>query len=476
MRASLYPVWLITRRELRDQFRDWRIMLPLAAFSLLFPALMILAVMSAIDFAESYDASLVAERFVPLFLLTTGFLPITISLIVSLESFVGERERGTIEPLLSAPLADWQLYMGKMLAGLFFPLVSSYLGVGLYLLAIGWLGVPWPDAGALVQSLILTAAHAMVMVNGAIVVSTQSTSVRAANLLATFIILPVAFLIEGESVLMFWGTTDVLWMSLPLLLLLTGVLMRLGLSHFQREYLLGREIDTFNPRWLWGVFWRAFTGGARSIGVWYRHELGGTLRRLRASLWINVILGAATLVAVYLAALDLLPGLLSQIDSAKVGEFRDAMGEMLAGGEALQISVGFLFGHNLQALLVSLLLGVFSLGVGSTMTFLLNFSLISGVLAGFSLIGQSPWTLLVFGILPHGIFEIPALVLSTAAVLRLGASLITPDHSRTMTESFLVSLADYTRVLVGLIVPLLLVAAVIETYITPLLLASAMGG
>ena len=476
MAANLHPVWLITRREVRDQFRDWRIMLPLAGFTLLFPALMILAVVSALGFAASYDAGLIVERFVPLFLLTTGFLPITISLIVSLEAFVGEKERGTIEPLLSAPLADWQLYIGKMLAGLFFPLISSYTGVAIYLLAIGWLGIPWPDASALIQALILTAAHAAVMVNGAIVVSTQSTSVRAANLLATFIILPVALLIEGESLLMFWGNIDVLWLALPLVVLLTGMLMRLGLSHFQREYLLSREIDTFSPRWLWGVFRNAFTGGVRSLAGWYRQELRATLGRMRAALWITILLGLGTLVGAYFAAQVILPALVAQIGPEQIDAFRGEMGNALAGGDVLSISVVYLFGHNLQALLVSFLVGAFSLGVGSTITYIINFTLIGGVLSGFALIGQSPWLLLVYGILPHGVFEIPALVLASAAVLRMGAALITPDRSRTMTESFLVLLADYARVMVGLVIPLLLLAAVIETYVTPLLLAGALGG
>jgi uncharacterized membrane protein SpoIIM required for sporulation len=35
------------------------------------------------------------------------------------------------------------------------------------------------------------------------------------------------------------------------------------------------------------------------------------------------------------------------------------------------------------------------------------------------------------------------------------------------------SLADWAKVTVGVVVPLLMVAAVIETYVTPVLLASA---
>ena len=53
-----------------------------------------------------------------------GFFPITVSLVIALESFVGEKERRSIEPLLSSPLEDWQLYLGKLLASLVLPMAS----------------------------------------------------------------------------------------------------------------------------------------------------------------------------------------------------------------------------------------------------------------------------------------------------------------------------------------------------------------
>ena len=34
------PVWLVTKRELRDQLRDWRILFPLIVLTLIFPLLM----------------------------------------------------------------------------------------------------------------------------------------------------------------------------------------------------------------------------------------------------------------------------------------------------------------------------------------------------------------------------------------------------------------------------------------------------
>ena len=40
MLANLRPAFVITRREIRDQFRDWRIIAPTVVLTLFFPALM----------------------------------------------------------------------------------------------------------------------------------------------------------------------------------------------------------------------------------------------------------------------------------------------------------------------------------------------------------------------------------------------------------------------------------------------------
>jgi stage II sporulation protein M len=75
----------------------------------------------------------------------------------------------------------------------------------------------------------------------------------------------------------------------------------------------------------------------------------------------------------------------------------------------------------------------------------------------------------VSGILPHGIFELSAVFLAAAAMFRVGAQLVTPQTDKSLGEMLLLSLADWFRVFIGLVVPLLAIAAVIEVYVTPLL-------
>jgi uncharacterized membrane protein SpoIIM required for sporulation len=67
-------------------------------------------------------------------------------------------------------------------------------------------------------------------------------------------------------------------------------------------------------------------------------------------------------------------------------------------------------------------------------------------------------------------FELTAVIIATAAVLKVGAVLVTPQPDKSMGEVFLLSLADWFRVFVGLVVPLLAIAAVVEVYLTPIII------
>jgi len=94
-------------------------------------------------------------------------------------------------------------------------------------------------------------------------------------------------------------------------------------------------------------------------------------------------------------------------------------------------------------------------------------------LGAVSLVGYSPLAVFGVGILPHGIFELTAVFLATAAMLKAGALLVTPQPDKSLGEIFLLSMADWARIFVGLVVPLLAIAAIIEIYITPILIKQA---
>ncbi|MBT3336718.1 MAG: ABC transporter permease subunit [Anaerolineae bacterium] len=473
MKEKLRPVWLLAQRELHDQFRDWRILFPLIVLTLLFPPLMNSFAGQTVDFMNKYGGNLILDRLVPFSILIIGFFPVTISLVVALESFVGEKERGTIEPLLGTPLLDWQLYLGKLVVGVIFPLVASYLAIGLYIFMVGKQDLNLPPISQIIQLLALTASHAILMVSGAIAISTQATSVRAANLMASFIVLPVAFLIQGESVLLFWGDGDILWMAVIAVLVLAGLLMRVGVAHFQREYLLGREIDSFNVRWIWQTFKESFVGDAHSVFAWYQTQVGGTLRRLKTPLILMAVIALIGSIVSFQWVSSVAPIYLADIPQEEVDKVLGRM-SMAAGLSVEQedINFGFIFGHNIRAVLVMFIVGLFSLGVLGELVFAINVGVVGGVLAVLGAMGLPAWTLFLGGVLPHGIFEIPAIIFAGASILYFGALLVTPNPTRTMGEVVISVAADWLKIFVGVIVPLLALAALIEVNITPHILAT----
>jgi len=464
--------WLVAWRELHDQLRDWRIIFPMVVLTLILPFLADLGAQAAITFTTQYGTPLIAARLVPFLLLVVGYFPITVSLVIALESFVGEKERGTIEPLLVTPLKDWQLFMGKLIAGTAAPLVTSYLGITVYMIGLYFQHIPFPDLNRMMQTLTLTTVQALLMVSGAILISTQATSVRAANLMASFIVIPMALLIQGESIMLFWGNDQVLWLAVVGVAVLTALLARVGIAHFQREALLGRETDVLNLRWIGRTFWREFKGEASSLRGWFKFEVLKTLRKQIPSIIMTVGIGLIALVAGYIWVTLNSTKL---VDAFKAGD----LSSLLASGMGVPIAeMGFSFptiwGHNLQAIVVILLLGLFSFGVLGTLVYLLNMGIIGAVLALIGALGGSVVKMGVYGILPHGIFEIPALILASAAILYIGVVLVTPRPQRTLGEVLIEAIADWTKIGIGLVLPLLTIAAIIETWVTPMLLSGAL--
>ncbi|MCD4673205.1 MAG: stage II sporulation protein M [Anaerolineaceae bacterium] len=463
MLESLRPALVITRREVRDQLRDWRIIFPIVILTLVFPFLANFAAAQMLNFVTKYGADIIGERLVPFLMMIVGFFPISVSLVMALETFVGERERGSIEPLLNTPLKDWQLYLGKLLAATVPPLVASYLGMGVYTGGLLLQGIPLPEINILLQVLVLTSAQAVMMVSGAVVVSSQTTSVRAANLLSSFIVIPTAFLIQGESVMMFWGTNDTLWYAVIGVVVLAVLLVRVGLANFRREELLGRDIDVLNVKWGWRVFKAQFTGGARTPWAWYAKSVGPTLRKMRKAILLAAVIGLVGVVVGYFQIerfnLPITETSLKEMDS-RISQLVQ-MWPLFSFGPVL-----YIFWHNVRTLLLGMVLGLVSFSILGMIPLFGTTGVIGYLMALLSTNGLPVWNYAMF-ILPHGVLEIPALVLASAAVLQSGAILATPSPGKSIGQTWLESLADWCKVMVGLVVPALLVAAMIEAWFTP---------
>ena len=395
---TIAGAWVVTRRELRDQIRDWRILSPIIILTLFFPILMNFTAQQAVDFVGRYGAPIIGERLIPFLLMVVGFFPISISLVIALESFAGERERMSLEPLLATPLTDGQLFFGKMFASLILPVGAAYIGIVVYIVGL-YLRLQWlPPAQLLVQIILLTTAQGMVMVSGAVVISSQTTSVRAANLLASFIILPISQLIIGESLIMFWGRYSVLWLIVILLILISLVLARMGLHLFNREALLGREVDVLDFKWMGRVFWDSFTSGTRSIATWYQGLFRDTLPRIRGSLVVTVLilLGGfflgATLARRFTLPLDLLE--LNNIDQVLSSQLSE-LGLVGFSGWT------WILMNNVRALGLATFFGLFSFGILAELLIMAPIAIIGYLAGNLTLAGQDTTLYIAALVLPR---------------------------------------------------------------------------
>lgn len=474
MQRNFSSIWMVAQREFTDQFRDWRIVVPMFLLVTLFPFIADDTTRQAVNFMNRFGGDLILDNLIPFVVLVIGFFPLSFTLVVALESFVGEKERGTIEPLLSSPIEDRHMYLGKLLVGITTPLVFSFVSIGIYLILVSRRDVAFPSVYMLTLISLLTFAHAVLMVSAAIVISVQATTIRAANLLASFVVVPVAFLLQGETILIFWGNEDVLWFAILGVTLLAGLLVRLGLSHFRREYLLGREIDTINLKWIGRTFSHRLKGQASSIGEWYFNELPISLRQLRQPLMIVTTLGLVAGIVSYLWVITNVPAYVD-LSPERVDEFRTFIADNLNNLDSLgeRLPAPVIFFHNARATVAFLLLGLVSFGTLGLTLFLGNIALVGGVMGAAHLVGYSPLLAFGAGILPHGIFELPAIFLGAAATLKVGAQLVTPQPDKGLGEILLIALADWFRIFVGIVLPFLAIAAVIEIYLTPMLIKLA---
>ncbi|MBK8137600.1 MAG: stage II sporulation protein M [Chloroflexi bacterium] len=485
---TLSNALIITRREVRDSFRDWRILAPIIVLTFVFPVLAQFVAARFADFVAGFGAPLVGERTIPFLLMIVGFFPISISLVIALETFVGEKERRSLEPLLSTPLSNIELYIGKTLAAMIPPLLASYGGMTVYLISLLTGSLAWrPPAMQVVQIMLLTGVQALVMVAGAVVVSSQATSTRAANLLASFIIVPMAFVIQGESVIMFLAQDafsqagiGALWAIIVGMGLVAILLLRVGAAIFNREELLGRAIDSINLRAGIRNIWKhvravdAAGHTATSLWEWYRRSIPYSLAKLRPAVYVSLLVFVAALFLGFFVGLnpeyqlDLEPGLIVR-GSGITAEAAD----LPLGGQSGP-TFG-LFRQNLGVLLVSTALGAITFGVVTLVLNPLTFIVLGYAACQLFITGNDPG-LVAAAILPHGWVEIPTILIATAAALRLGAVITRLPPGKTVGQAWIEALGETIKLGVGVVLPGLIIAAILESTLTFRVVAWYLGG
>ncbi len=430
---------LVAGRDLRDAVSELRLVGAMVALTLAIPIGSAIGVRGLAAFgggtAVVNRLSLVGAFFVV-------FIPASFSLVLALESFVGERERTTLEVLLSTPLREAEIYAGKVAAVLTVALTLCYGGLLVYCL-VAFPGLGYFPLGVLLALALSTVCQVAAMVAGAVIISLNARTMRAANVMASFIILPMSVVLQVEAALILIGRAEFLWAFAMLMTVVAVALLRMGFSGFSREQMLARDAGLRHPlRRAWAAI-RASYGARPAFGhlLWARR--------------VPLLVAAAGFPIG--AAIGYLAGSSNAIPSVIVRPVISSLVRSTGSTDGPVVQVFAIFSHNLFAFLLVAALAIVTAGLSG---FLLT--LAPGFLLGFAA-AISSWSVALSGIVPNGLVEVPAAIIAGSLAIHIGATALHMDARGGWSDRVLAAFADYVRALRWL-VPALAVAAVLEVF------------
>ncbi len=191
MSLSWRRIGAIFSKELRDYRRNRFVILTMVFFPLLFvilPTIQILLINASASSAK-------LDAHIGLSLLYMLMIPAMVPSVLAAYSVVGEREQGTLEPILTTPISREEFLIGKALAvlvptlGIAYVVFGIFLGVSALFAEPGAASAIFKDSHLLVQFL-FTPLLAGWSIWAGIAISARSLDVRAAQQLGVLASLP----------------------------------------------------------------------------------------------------------------------------------------------------------------------------------------------------------------------------------------------------------------------------------------------
>jgi len=239
MSFSWTRVGAILKKELRDYRRNRFVVYTMSLLPLIFiaaPMVQIFTIKVSITSAK-FDAH------IGLALLYMLVLPAIVPSVLSAYSVVGEREQGTLEPVLTTPIRSEEFLVAKALAALLPTLAVAYVIFGLFLGAVAAFAHPVVasaifERNHLLVQLLFTPLVAGWSIWAGIAISTRMSDVRAAQQLTVLASLPPVAIV---ALMNFNVITPSLGLTLGLagaLLLIDLMAWRFVAALFDRERLV----------------------------------------------------------------------------------------------------------------------------------------------------------------------------------------------------------------------------------------------
>ncbi len=236
MSISVRRVRAIVRKELREYRRNRSLIWSMAIFPLIFCIQPFIAVFRL---PASASGPLTHEH-VLLYLLG---IPALVPVFLAAYAVVGERQQGTLEPVLTTPIQREELLLGKAIAAVLPSLVVAYAVFALFLASIELFAQP-TVASALIQvpdlvaQVVFTPLLAVWSIWVGIAISARSSDIRVAQQLSVLASLPAVLLVVLVALNVIPPTPGLALGLAVFLLVLDGLGWRITSRLFDRERLV----------------------------------------------------------------------------------------------------------------------------------------------------------------------------------------------------------------------------------------------
>ena len=183
--------------------------------------------------------------FAPFFLV----IPTMISSVLASDSFAGEKERRTLEPLLATPLSDYEIFVGKVLVSFIPAMVITFLSFFVYtalvdIICLNIFGgrLILPSLSWLVLVLFVCPSFSLGTIGLTVAISARVKGFREAQYASTLVIIPIVLLIVAQSSgMLFLGPTMLVLLGSSALIVDLFVFVA-GVDAFNREEILARLV------------------------------------------------------------------------------------------------------------------------------------------------------------------------------------------------------------------------------------------
>lgn len=184
---------------------------------------------------------LILNNIMPVFFL---MIPIMASSVMAASSFVGEKEKHTLETLLYSPLSLKQMFQAKILAGFSVGMMVSYISFAAMMLVLE-LEVflltgeaILPSSSWLAIMLLIAPAISLIAIAVTVRSSAKAQTIEEAQQRAVFLVFPILALLIGQFTGILLISAGLLWGVGAVLAALDVLLMRGAAGSFTYEKLL----------------------------------------------------------------------------------------------------------------------------------------------------------------------------------------------------------------------------------------------